>query len=298
MSDVPGKFYIGQIRRSGTSGSSPGFLIGEADPPDPVNPPGSSGRGAGAGLSLDDNGDIQLGKEEYGGNRFIDLTEWEEGGFSDLQIGTPDFNLYAYFYQDSENRGFFIEAVTTNPNNVSSFISADVDDTTNLATSELRVFKSGFGTTRLLITSEDEPVLQDGIHQFGLKYISNYFTNGSQNDRWIPDWGAVKGYVDSNFPEWSERENNTVLFDKNYIIGNDAARTGNILFDFTGAKLGAETEMRHADASAFTFPAEAMLMFDTADISTTEDNYFLFVLTDKTASSEVVKVFHALEGGL
>ena len=41
MSDVPGKFYIGQIRRSGTSGSSPGFLIGEADPPDPVNPPGS-----------------------------------------------------------------------------------------------------------------------------------------------------------------------------------------------------------------------------------------------------------------
>ena len=56
--------------------------------------------------------------------------------------------------------------------------------------------------------------------------------------------------------------------------------------------------MKHEDSSALTFPAEAVLMFDSADISTTVANYFLFVLTDKTASSEVVKVFHALEGGV
>ena len=179
MSDVPGKFFIGQIRRSGTSGSSPGFLIGEADPPDPVNPDGTG----------------------VGVNRFTQL------------VDTPE----SYTGQN----GKFIKV------------------------------------------------------------------NSSENALEFGD-----------FPEWSERENNTVLFDKNYIIGNAAARTGNILFDFTGAKLGAETEMRHADASAFTFPSEAMLMFDTSDISTTDDNYFLFVLTDKTASSEVVKVFHALEGGL
>jgi hypothetical protein len=95
-----------------------------------------------------------------------------------------------------------------------------------------------------------------------------------------------------------ERESNTVLFDKNYIIGNDAARSGNIIFDFTKAKLGAETEMRHNDANMYTFPAEAMLMFDIADISTTNDNFFLFVLTNKTIGSEVVKVFHAIEGGV
>jgi hypothetical protein len=99
------------------------------------------------------------------------------------------------------------------------------------------------------------------------------------------------------YPEAVERANNTVLFDKNYIIGNAAARTGNILFDFTGAKLGAWTEMRHADASSFTFPAEAKLMFDSADISTTDDNFFLFVLTKKS-STEIVKVFHAIEGGV
>jgi hypothetical protein len=99
------------------------------------------------------------------------------------------------------------------------------------------------------------------------------------------------------FQEASERENNTVLFDQNYIIGNAAARTGNILFDFTGAKLGAWTEMKHEDASAFTFPAEAVLMFASADISTTVANYFLFVLTKKSAT-EIVKVFHAIEGGV
>jgi hypothetical protein len=108
---------------------------------------------------------------------------------------------------------------------------------------------------------------------------------------------ATKGYVDGYFKEWEERANNTVLFDKNYVIGNAGARSGNILFDFTGAKLGAETEMRHNTASAFTFPAQAKLMFDVADISTTADNFFLFVLTKKS-STEIVKVFHALEGGV
>ena len=93
-------------------------------------------------------------------------------------------------------------------------------------------------------------------------------------------------------------ESNTVLFNKDYIIGNAAPRTGNILFDFTGAKLGATTEMRHNSAGAFTFPTEAMLMFDSAQISTTVDNYFMFVLTNKASGSERVRVYHALEGGI
>jgi hypothetical protein len=61
--------------------------------------------------------------------------------------------------------------------------------------------------------------------------------------------------------------------------------------------LGQWTEMRHADASAFTFPAEAKLMFDSFNLSTTDDNFFLFVLTKKS-STQIVKVFHALEGGI
>ena len=139
--------------------------------------------------------------------------------------------------------------------------------------------------------STANPILAQG--ELGIEIDTNRVKIGDG----VNNWNSIP-YFGNGFPEWSERENNTVLFDKKYIIGNAGARSGNILFDFTGAKLGAETEMRHADASAFTFPAEAMLMFDTADISTTEDTYFLSVLTDKTASSEVVTVFHALEGGL
>jgi hypothetical protein len=96
----------------------------------------------------------------------------------------------------------------------------------------------------------------------------------------------------------THRENNTVLFDNDYVTGiNAAARSGNILFDFTGAQLGACTVMRHQTASAFTFPTEADLMFATADISTTVANYFMFVCV-KTDSPRIVHVFHAIEGGV
>lgn len=104
--------------------------------------------------------------------------------------------------------------------------------------------------------------------------------------------------LDAPMSEASHRENNTVLFDDDYVTGiNAAARTGNILFDFTGAKLGATTVMRHQGAGAFTFPAEADLMFDSADISTTVPNYFLFTCVKKDAT-QIVLVFHAIEGGV
>jgi hypothetical protein len=94
------------------------------------------------------------------------------------------------------------------------------------------------------------------------------------------------------------RENNTVLFDDDYVTGiNAATRSGNILFDFTGAQLGATTVMRHTDATAFTFPATADLMFASADISTTVANYFLFSIV-KTDATQIVHVFHAIEGGV
>jgi hypothetical protein len=94
------------------------------------------------------------------------------------------------------------------------------------------------------------------------------------------------------------RENNTVLFDGDYVTGiNAATRSGNILFDFTGAQLGATTVMSHTDAAAFTFPAEADLMFASADISTTVANYFLFSVV-KTTATQIVQVFHAIEGGV
>lgn len=55
------------------------------------------------------------------------------------------------------------------------------------------------------------------------------------------------------YPEADTRESNTVLFDKDYVIGQAAARSGDVLIDETGAKRMAVTTMLHNDASAFGF---------------------------------------------
>ena len=92
--------------------------------------------------------------------------------------------------------------------------------------------------------------------------------------------------ADLVYPEAVERENNTVLFDKDYVIGNATARTGNILFDFTGAKLMGTTMMLHNSGTAPTFPAQAVKLGGEYELS--ENNYIYFQLTRKTASSEIV----------
>lgn len=143
-------------------------------------------------------------------------------------------------------------------------------------------------------TSGQAKTINDAGTESLLAGISDAPSDGTDYVRKDAAWVTLS----ATYPEATIRENNTVLFDKDYIIGNAAARSGNILFDFTGAKLGAETEMRHADVAAFTFPATAKFMFDITDVSTTVDNFFLCKLTDKTVGAEVVKVFHALEGGV
>lgn len=102
------------------------------------------------------------------------------------------------------------------------------------------------------------------------------------------------GFVDNTdplnpiieYPEAVERENNTVLFDKDYVIGNATARTGNVIFDFTGAKLMATTMMLHNHSSAPTFPAQAVRLGGGYILN--QNNYIYFQLTRKTASSEIV----------
>lgn len=84
------------------------------------------------------------------------------------------------------------------------------------------------------------------------------------------------------------KETNTVTFEQDWVIGNAAPRTGNILFDFTGAKLGSTTMMIHLDAAPFTFPAQAVVLSGTA--SDTVANYIYFTLVNNTAASEKVHV--------
>ena len=97
--------------------------------------------------------------------------------------------------------------------------------------------------------------------------------------------------------EPDNRESSVVLFDADYISGIDTtAITGNITFDFTDAKRGTTTYMKHIDASAFTFGSEAVLMFNPVNISTTVPNFFCFILLDKTVGEEIVHVSLEQEG--
>jgi len=105
------------------------------------------------------------------------------------------------------------------------------------------------------------------------------------------------GNVVISTPEPTHRENNTVLFDADYITGvNASPRSGNILFDFTGAKRGATTLMYHQDASAYTMPSEAKKNFKNADVSTTKVNKYMFTLV-KATSPQIVEVTLVWEGG-
>lgn len=85
-----------------------------------------------------------------------------------------------------------------------------------------------------------------------------------------------------------ERESNTVLFDQDYIIGNSGPRAGDVLFDFTDAKLGSTIMMSHQDATPFTLPAECVVL--NGSISDTAVNYIYFLLVNKTEGSEKVHV--------
>jgi hypothetical protein len=88
--------------------------------------------------------------------------------------------------------------------------------------------------------------------------------------------------------EAEERENDTVLFDKNYVTGNTAVRTGNILFDFTGAKLGSVTRILHNSGTKPTIPSQSVLL--SGEYTLSVDNYIYFCITDIGSGTEKVEV--------
>lgn len=88
--------------------------------------------------------------------------------------------------------------------------------------------------------------------------------------------------------EAEERESDTVLFDKNYVTGNTAVRTGNILFDFTGAKLGSTTRILHNSGTKPTIPATGILISGSYTISV--NNYIWFCITDIGSGTEKVEI--------
>jgi hypothetical protein len=102
---------------------------------------------------------------------------------------------------------------------------------------------------------------------------------GPQGPAGPPGDGGIEGEI---------LESNTIPFDKNYIIGNAAARTGNILASYTNAKLGSVFRMRHNTGSVFTMPSSFEIR--SGEYVPNVDNYIWGVLTNKNPSEEKVEV--------
>lgn len=293
MADIDVNIYEAVTNRDGVSTPVSGVISG--DPlPNPLNPPTGNEYTAGDGLTLT-NREFSLGdnvnhifalQPTY--KQFASFLQWAVNnhislisGYSDVDRAETSLSSYNFTPMGSNNKQAVI--------NLQRYIGSH-------SSVSLKTINSNTGEEIGFLIRENEAGASvfeavDDVELKGITYKADYSAN--YTNRSLVD----KEYVDNKYKEAVERANNTVLFDQNYIIGNAGARSGNILFDFTGSKLGAWTEMKHNDGSAFTFPSEAMLMFDSADISTTADNFFLFVIT-KTSATQVVKVFHALEGGI
>jgi hypothetical protein len=83
------------------------------------------------------------------------------------------------------------------------------------------------------------------------------------------------------------RENNAVLFNKDYITGcQGTPRTGNITFDFTGAKLGSVTVLCHNDSIDPTIPSNNILL--SGEYFEDVDNYYVFMIVKITSTQQVL----------
>jgi hypothetical protein len=149
------------------------------------------------------------------------------------------------------------------------------------------------GASPILPGASEDPALP--VNPDGPEGVSTFIALTDTPNDYIGQAGkvvAVNGgddgleFVDS-YPEAVERASDTVLFDKDYVIGNAGARTGNISYDFTGAKLMAVTRMIHNHSTAPTFPAQTVILSGQYQLSV--NNYIYFILTKKS-STEIVEL--------
>jgi hypothetical protein len=252
----------------------------------PVNLPSGGFTDVGAGLSIDGDGNPQLGTSivdplvlgTYTQISLIDLT-----GRS-LIFGDPEENERAVikindsFAEDGNGNSV---TLATESSNAMASLSVTSKDTTNSTIIASTSTSEGVQTFHLRNTTQNKYIrLTDTVNNKGIEYNGDYEANFTARSL------VTKQWVENDFyPEAVERENNTVIFDKDYVIGNAGARTGNILFDFTGARLMSVTRMIHNDGTEPTFPAESVIIGGEYELSV--NNYIYFICTKKSTTQKV-----------
>ena len=154
-----------------------------------------------------------VNKDSLGGSGGLqDLQSvMEEGSFSVL---TEEGNMLM-LRQVGQNNASIATEVTNLQSVVGVHSSRDMQGdlwgaNINLTTSEIGEANASIGITSQQVlnrgihfTKNNGSYVVDDIGSEGLKYQEDYSANGTLNDRWIPDYGAVKDYVDTSIPDLS-----------------------------------------------------------------------------------------------
>lgn len=92
----------------------------------------------------------------------------------------------------------------------------------------------------------------DSISNVGFYYANNYFAQGSIDDRWIPDWAAVKSAISSGFTFTNGLTNNsgTVILGGSLLQATNIDPNGNFLtFSSTNDNSAFESQIKSSDAT-------------------------------------------------
>jgi hypothetical protein len=176
MADISINKFRTAITRGGATPATPGFA--ETEGQDPVNPSGSGTQyGVGVGLSLDPTNRIQLGLEAYGGNRTIQITDWEDSGLAEIVTQTLDGTIYQNLSQFSAgNRQFYTNLTNTVG---SGYATLSLISRNNSSFLELsRGSNTGFQGLKFLQDTDGYLMqITDTINSKGLEYFSDYESN-------------------------------------------------------------------------------------------------------------------------
>lgn len=144
----------------------------------------------GLGLSLDSLNRIQLGTEDYVGNRTIVFDEWQDTGYSEFVIRNSDSSNSLLLYNDSTSKGLYYNSFLTGGNDfvelsVGSgqvYISRAIMDGPTQKT-QLLIFDTAIQNNRI--------IFRDDINLKGVEYLSDYESNFTARSL------VTKQYVDN-----------------------------------------------------------------------------------------------------
>ena len=122
-------------------------------------------------------------------------------------------------------------------------------------------YDDGSGSERRIRINDSTILVEDSISTFGMKYAADYSANGTLDDRWIPDWGAVKDLVQNStnrtYNEIHEITSDTTTITLNNATAGDGKSVSNVTIYVNGVR---QTEgssydytITDADAGQITF---------------------------------------------